>query len=210
VRLPPRSGDQVRIGVAIRVPDPFGPALQAARARIGDPLAWSIPPHVTLLGPTVVEPAALDGVSAHLDAVAAAASPFALHLRGTGSFRPVSPVVFVQVAEGIAQCERLERAVRSGPLKQKLRFNYHPHVTVAHEVDDDALDRAFRELAHYEARFDVTAFHVYEHGDDGVWRPSREYRLGARGTGSADGDVTRPAARDGVARVPEARTVERA
>lgn len=179
MRLPERSGDQVRIGVAIPVPDPFGPRLQSARARFGDPLAASIPPHVTLLGPTVVEPADMAAVSGHLAQVAAACPPFDLHLRGTGSFRPVSPVVFVQVAQGIAHCERLERAVRSGPLAQDVRFNYHPHVTVAHNVPDDALDRAYTELAHYEAAFRVTGFQVYEHGDDGIWRPVWDYPLTA-------------------------------
>ena len=181
MRLPERTGDQVRIGVAIAVPAPFDAVLQTARARSGDPLAPSIPPHITLLGPTVVEPGQLDEVSAHLAAVAAGVDPFVLHLRGTGSFRPVSPVVFVQVAQGIAQCERLESAVRSGPLAQDVRFNYHPHVTVAHEVDDDALDRAFAGMAHYEAQFTVDAFQVYEHGDDGVWRPVRDYPLDGRG-----------------------------
>ena len=187
MRLPERSGDQVRIGVAIPVPDPFGPGLQSARARFGDPLAAAIPPHVTLLGPTVVEPSDMPAVSAHLGRVAAACPPFDLHLRGTGSFRPVSPVVFVQVAQGIAYCERLERAVRSGPLAQDVRFNYHPHVTVAHNVPDDALDRAYSEMAHYEAGFRVTGFHVYEHGDDGVWRPVQDYPLTA-----ADSVATRP------------------
>ncbi|GAA2727035.1 phosphoesterase [Cellulomonas aerilata] len=175
--MPQRSGDQIRIGVAIPVPDPFAAGLQGARARFGDPLADAIPPHVTLLGPTVVEPGDMAAVSAHLERVAADADPFTLHLRGTGSFRPVSPVVFVQVAQGIAHCERLERAVRSGPLEQPLRFNYHPHVTVAHEVPDEALDRAYDELAHYEARFAVPSFQVYEHGDDGVWRPVRDFPL---------------------------------
>ncbi len=177
MRLPPRTGDQVRIGVAIAVPDPVAAVLQDARARAGDPLAASIPPHITLLGPTVVEPADMARVEAHLAAVAARVDPFDLLLRGTGTFRPVSPVVFIQVARGIAQCERLESAVRSGPLAQDLRFNYHPHVTVAHEVDDDALDRAFAEMAHYEAQFTVDAFASYEHGDDGVWRPVRDYPL---------------------------------
>jgi 2'-5' RNA ligase len=191
VRLPPRTGDQVRIGVAIPVPDPFAAGLQEARARFGDPLARAIPPHVTLLGPTVVEPGDMASVSEHLGRVAAQADPFELHLRGTGSFRPVSPVVFVQVAQGIAHCERLEGAVRSGPLAQRLRFNYHPHVTVAHEVPEDALDRAYTELAHYEARFRVTSFQVYEHGDDGVWRPVRDYPLdggapAALGTAAGD------------------------
>jgi 2'-5' RNA ligase len=205
VRLPQRSGDQVRIGVAIPVPDPYGPGLQSARARFGDPLAAFIPPHVTLLGPTVVEPADMPAVSEHLAAVAACCPPFDLHLRGTGSFRPVSPVVFVQVAQGIAHCERLERAVRSGPLAQELRFNYHPHVTVAHDIPDDALDRAYDELAHYEAAFRVTGFHVYEHGDDGVWRPVHEHPL----TAAADGGSALSGTSAGALAAPDARVVDR-
>lgn len=179
MRLPERVGDQVRIGVAVQVPSPYGPVLQDARAGFGDPLARDIPPHVTLLPPTVVEPADLALVDEHLEEVASRHAPFVVHLRGTGTFRPVSAVVFVQVVEGIAECEQLERAVRSGPLEQQLRFNYHPHVTVAHDVPDHALDRAFVELADFDARFLVEAIRVYEHGDDGVWRTVREFPLGA-------------------------------
>ena len=69
--------------------------------------------------------------------------------------------------------------MRSAPLAQELRFNYHPHVTVAHDVPDDALDRAFAELADFEAVFRVTSLQVYEHGDDGVWRPARSFPLRA-------------------------------
>ena len=68
--------------------------------------------------------------------------PFDIELRGTGTFRPVSPVVFVQLARGIGGCERLEQRVRPGPLTRDLPFPYHPHVTVAHDVADEALDRA--------------------------------------------------------------------
>ena len=177
MRLPERVGDQVRIGVALQVPEPYGPYLQRARAGFGDPLAQCIPPHVTLVGPTVVEPDEFEVIGAHLTEVGLAHAPFTIHLRGTGTFRPVSDVVFVQVAEGIAECEILESAVRTGPLAQELRFHYHPHVTVAHDVPGDALDRAFEDLAHFEARFLVEAIQVYEHGDDGVWRPVREYPL---------------------------------
>lgn len=175
--LPDRVGDQIRIGVAITVPEPYGSVLQHARERFGDPLANEIPPHVTLLGPTVVEPAALDAVSDHLAQVSTAGRPFVLHLRGTGTFRPISPVVFMQVVDGIAECEQLEAMVRSGPLTQDLRFNYHPHVTVAHEVPEPNLDTAFDELATFEARFVVSGFQFYEHGDDNVWRPVRDYLL---------------------------------
>lgn len=178
MRLPARVGDQVRIGVAVEVPAPFGQELQRARAAFNDPLARDIPPHVTLLGPTVVEPDEMGDVAEHLAAVGRQHEPFSVHLRGTGTFRPVSPVVFVQVVQGIAECEQLERSVRSGPLAQDLRFNYHPHVTVAHEVREPDLDRAFDDLAGFEARFVVERIQVFEHGDDGVWRVVRHIPLG--------------------------------
>jgi 2'-5' RNA ligase len=166
---------EMRIGVAIEVPAPFGPQLQAARAGFGDPLAPHIPPHITLVGPTEV--ADLEPVVRHLKDVAASHAPFTVHLRGTGTFRPVSDVVFVQVAVGISECEQLERAVRAGPLDQITRFNYHPHVTVAHDVPDADLDRAFEELADYEASFPVASMHVYTFGDDEVWRAVRDVPL---------------------------------
>ena len=187
MRLPERSGNQVRIGVAITVPEPYGVVLQGARARFGDPWAEFIPPHITLLGPTVVEHDDIIPVDEHLAAVAEQHAPFVLRLHGTGTFRPVSPVVFVRVAQGGAECERLERSVRSGVLAQELRFSYHPHVTVAHEVADDQLDAAFAGLDDFDASFVVDSFHSYAHGDDGVWRPVRDFSL----TGSpADAEVS--------------------
>jgi hypothetical protein len=42
--------------------------------------------------------------------------------------------VFVALAQGISECERLESSVRAGILDGPLRFNYHPHVTIAHAV----------------------------------------------------------------------------
>jgi 2'-5' RNA ligase len=177
VNLPERGPSQVRIGIAIEVPEPFATELQDARARFGDPLARAIPPHITVVGPTVVDESVLSAVGEHLAKVVGDVPGFRVHLRGTGTFRPVSPVVFVAVAEGIAECEILEQAVRTGVLDQELRFSYHPHVTVAHEVPDGALDRAFDELAGYEAVFEVDAVWQYEHGDDGVWRPQRRFPL---------------------------------
>ena len=75
-------------------------------------------------------------VCAHLARAASAVPPFDIHLRGTGTFRPVSPVVFVTLAEGISGCEVLADAVRQGPLEVDLHFPYHPHVTIAHHLDD--------------------------------------------------------------------------
>jgi len=167
------------IGVALAIPEPYGDELRAARLRCGDPLAAAIPTHVTLLPPTDVDPAGAQEIDDHLTKVAHDASAFPMLLRGTGTFRPVSPVVFVQVAVGLVECERLAAQVRSGPLAgRELEFPYHPHVTIAHDTPGPALDRAFDELADYEAAFAVDGFGLYRHGSDSVWRPVRTYAFG--------------------------------
>jgi len=186
VNLPECTGDQRRIGVAVEVPEPYGPMLQEARAVVGDPLALSIPPHITMLGPTTLEADEVDEAEEHLRQIAAAHHPFVIRLRGTGTFRPVSDVVFVQVAEGIAECEALEARIRTGPLARDRRFYYHPHVTVAQDVPAVALDQAFAELAAFEAVFSVTSMHMYEHGVDEVWRPIRTFEFGAAAPAPTD------------------------
>jgi 2'-5' RNA ligase len=102
---------------------------------------------------------------------------FEVHLRGTGTFRPVSPVVFVNLVEGISQTEQLAKDCRRGPLELQLDFPYHPHVTVAHLDDDELLDRAFDELAAFDCSFTVDAFHLYVHDPDLGWKATRDYAL---------------------------------
>ncbi|WP_277452450.1 2'-5' RNA ligase family protein [Janibacter sp. DB-40] len=163
--------------MSIAVPEPWGGQLQRQREDVGDPMAQAIPPHITLMPPTEIVPQEMDRFVHHLEMVAAQHGPFTIHLRGTGSFRPVSRVVFVQVSEGIPMCERLEQAVRRGPVSRDLEFPYHPHVTIAHDIDESGLDRAFDDLAGFEATFEVSRFHLYDHGSDGVWRPMVDFDL---------------------------------
>lgn len=165
------------IGVSIPIPEPVGSQLQARRASYGDPLAERVPSHITLLGPTQVSDDQLRNFEQHCQAVAAAHAPFRVKLRGAGTFRPVSDVVFVQVASGVADCEGLEVALRSGPVERKLDFYYHPHVTIAHNVPHEQLDRAFEDFADFRLDFDVEAIHLYVLGVDEVWRPVRTFAL---------------------------------
>ncbi|UUN28733.1 2'-5' RNA ligase family protein [Streptomyces sp. FIT100] len=171
----------VTLGVSIAVPEPYGSLLQERRAGFGDPAAHCIPTHVTLLPPTEADDSVLPSVEAHLTRVAATGRPFPMRLRGTGTFRPLSPVVFVKVVEGVSACTRLQQRVRdaSGPLVRELQFPYHPHVTVAHGIADEAMDRAYEELSGFEAEWTCTSFALYEQGADGVWRKLREYAFGA-------------------------------
>ena len=168
---------RINLGVAISVPSPWREELSEWRLRVGDPQGKRVPPHVTLLPPTQVPAARLEEIDRHLAATAEACSPFEMHLSGTGTFRPISDVVFVVVASGIAHCEQLERRVRSGPLARETRFPYHPHVTVAHDIPADGLDAAYDGLASFEARFPVTGFTAFEQEADGVWVPRRDFDL---------------------------------
>lgn len=175
--LEPDAGE-VTIGVAVQVPEPWAGHLQQSRADFGDPLAWAIPVHVTLLPPTVIARADLEEISVHLARVAMDLSGFPLRLEGTDTFRPVSPVVFVQVSEGFEGCDRLQRKIRTGPLQRQLSFPYHPHVTVAHHLDDAAMDHALAALKDFSATFTVGGFGLFEHGSDGVWRQRRRFPFG--------------------------------
>jgi 2'-5' RNA ligase len=165
------------IGVAVAIPEPWASELQDYRTSVGDTTATMIPTHITLVPPTEVDDLQMADLEKHLQVVATEVAPYRVHLRGTGTFRPVSPVVFVTLAEGISQCEQLAGAVRRGPLDTELQYPYHPHVTIAHHLEDALLDRAFDELAGFECKFDVPGFHLYVHDEDTGWQPTRRFAL---------------------------------
>lgn len=162
------------------MPEPWGRQLQDYRVRLGDLAAIQIPTHITLLAPLEVAPAEIGGIIRHLQVAAGQSDSIKVHLRGTGTFRPVSPVVFINVATGISQLERLSQAVRQGPLAVESKFLYHPHVTVAHEVSEEMLDQAYTELASFEAEFEATHCWLYLHDDESGWQPERSFALGRR------------------------------
>ncbi|SEE47733.1 2'-5' RNA ligase [Streptomyces sp. 2112.3] len=172
----------VTLGVSIAVPEPYGSFLQRKRADFGDLAAPGIPTHITLLPPTEVSADALPGIERHLAEVAAGCRPFPLRLEGTGTFRPLSPVVYVKVTEGVTDCTALQARIRaaSGPCARELQFPYHPHVTVAHGIDEAAMDRAQAGLRDFCATWTIGGFALYEQGPDAVWRLEREYPFGPR------------------------------
>lgn len=169
----------ITIGVALPIPEPFLGELGAYRERFGDPLAHAIVAHITLVPPTSVPDAArLAAVVGHLRDTAATLAPFDVVLAGSGTFRPVSPVVFVPLARGEPQTRAVESAVRRGPLQRALQFPFHPHVTVAHRVDDAWLDQAAAVMSGYRAKFRVASLGLFVQGEDGVWRQRVEFPFG--------------------------------
>ncbi len=171
------AGGTATIGVVVAVPEPWAQLLVDWRIKVGDPQATLVPPHVTLLPPTEVPLAERSSIADHLADVARTHAAFPMHLAGTGTFSPVSEVVFVAVARGIGNCELLATDVRQGPLARPLAYPYHPHVTVAHDVAPDMLELAYAELADLSAEFRVEHFTEFEQLPDGAWTVAREYPL---------------------------------
>lgn len=165
------------LGIVVPVPEPWAQLLVDWRSKVGDPQANLVPPHVTLLPPTEVAVADRPAISEHLAEVARGHPPFEMHLSGTGTFSPVSEVVFIAVAKGIGNCELLATDVRRGPLERPLSFPYHPHVTVAHDVPADMLEFAYSGLSDLSAVFPVDSFTEFEQTPSGAWAIAREYKL---------------------------------
>jgi 2'-5' RNA ligase len=161
------------LGVAIVIASPAREIIEEARARY-EPISGEMPPHVTVLAPIDVDRDAMPAVVSHLESVAAATRPFQLSLRGTGTFRPVSPVAFIVISVGVDECGELESRVRAGDMAVETRFPYHPHVTVAHDVAEAVLDNAIDEFAAFEADMQVRSIGLYERVD-GRWELVREF-----------------------------------
>ncbi|OLO47549.1 2'-5' RNA ligase [Actinomyces oris] len=165
MQIPAPDAHQCVIGVAIALPSHYAAQVRAVRQAAGDPLAEVVPPHITLLPPTAVDVDSLEEVMRHLRDVAVGTSPFGVRLDGVGTFRPVSPVVYLGLRSGAEECDRLQARVRDrrGPLARSLSFPFHPHVTLAHEVAEDGLDTAARKGADLTMDFTVTEIHLYRH-----------------------------------------------
>jgi hypothetical protein len=150
---------------------------QSWRERLGDPTPPGIPAARHAAAADLAARRRPRAGQEHLRQVAAAGRLFEVHLRGTGTFRPVSPVVFVALARGIGDCERLERR-SARPARAHAQLPLPPARPVAHDLDEPALDEAYEALASYDARFTVWGFTLFEQGPDQVWRPQRDFAFG--------------------------------
>lgn len=172
-----RSGvSESCVGVTILIPEPLASDLEAWRASFGDPMAAIVPPHITLI--TTTPASDWDETIDHIRAVAHRQRPFSVRLSSTGSFRPISPVVFLKLIEGFDECVELHARLQTGPLERDLGFPFHPHVTVAQDVSEAGMDAAVEELQSFDAAFEVRSMGLYEHEPSGLWKLREELRFG--------------------------------
>lgn len=164
------------VGVILGFPPDIALELQQWRASFGDPMADVVPAHITLITTTLTDD--WEATLSHVREVARNQEPFTVSIAGTGSFRPVSPVVFLNVEDGFGACVDLHERLQTGPLERDLPFAYHPHVTIAHDVAPESLDEAETVLKDYRATFPVVSMGLYEHDTNGIWQLREELDFG--------------------------------
>lgn len=164
------------VGVILGFPPAIAEELQRWRASFGDPMAGVVPAHITLVTTTHTDD--WEATLHHVREVARQQSPFMITIAGTGTFRPVSPVVFIKVEDGFDSCVELHEKLQTGPLQRQLPFSYHPHVTIAHDVAPESLDEAETVLENYRATFPVVSMGLYEHDANGIWQLREELDFG--------------------------------
>lgn len=166
------------VGVSIAVPEPYGQTLRGKRLSYGDVLAERIPSHITLAPPLQIDDHQVEALAEDLRELAEVLEPFEVSLLGTGTFRPISPVVFIAISEGIVQIETLAEAVRTAIDAPEPEFPFHPHVTVAHHLADEQLDHAMADLSDFRCSFAVDAVHLYVDDAERGWVPTHHFPLG--------------------------------
>lgn len=149
---------EITVGATVAIPESWSGALQQARKDSGDPLSDTVPPHLTLLAPTTLAADRLEALVEHLALVAGSMDPFTITLHGVSSFLPISPVAFVPVIDGGKDLATLAARIRSGPVPLPQQFPFHPHVTVAHRVEVDGMERVCRSLMTFDATVPVDQF----------------------------------------------------
>jgi len=89
--------------------------------------------HLTLLPPRLLQ-IPLDRISSQLEAGLRNQSTFRVDLCDVLVF-PVSDVVHLSVGAGWAEANHIHEVLNRGDLHHKELFEYHPHVTVAQDLD---------------------------------------------------------------------------
>ncbi|MFT4246195.1 MAG: 2'-5' RNA ligase family protein [Micrococcaceae bacterium] len=175
--MPNKVVKERRVGVIIELPEPLASELREYRWSFGDEMAKVVPAHITLLSTTLLT--SIEALEKHVTKIVKRFSPFTVELKGTDTFRPISPVVFLRLVKGYRQCMALAKELDAGVVNLEHTFPYHPHVTVAFKVEDENLDEAEKMLGDYSAEFQVTSVKVFEHYEGDVWHTVKEIPLGA-------------------------------
>lgn len=165
-----------RLGVVLLVPPPARTEIDGLRRACGSTSIGRIPPHLTLVPPVNVREEDLPLALERLRGAAADARPFRVDLGPPETFHPASPVVYLAVGgDEVGRVAELRRLVFAPPLERPLTYAFHPHVTLAEEVEVARIEAMLLALADYRAGVTFDRVHLLQERrrSDGVrvWDP---------------------------------------
>jgi len=103
--------------------------------------------HVTILPPRPVY-ADLEELKKRLAPALRDVNPFHIELGSIKVF-PVSNVIYLSIAQGDTELRTLNHALDRGVLRFKTAFSYHPHITLAQDIEPAHVEELQR-IAHEE------------------------------------------------------------
>ncbi len=128
--------------LVVYVPQPLAGFIERLRQEIQP--GCTARSHLTFLPPRILH-VPIDRISSQLEAGLRNQSAFRVTLCDVQVF-PVSYAVHLSVGEGWNEADRIHQALNRGDLYHKEVFEYHPHVTLAQDLDPANI-AAVKELA---------------------------------------------------------------
>jgi 2'-5' RNA ligase len=116
-------------------------------------------------------------------AFAAEVAPFLIQASGIELF-PVTNVVYVEVGEGNAELRRMHNVLNTGALNYDEPYCYHPHITLAQDLEEWDLQRvhqlALQRWAEYGGSRQFVAERVtfVKYTPEAGWSDVEEFELG--------------------------------
>jgi 2'-5' RNA ligase len=170
--------DDITIGIVIVVPEPWAQEILDWRMGLGDPYSDRMPTHITLVAPAKLPRSRMDALLTELATAMSTQPQFEVTIGPVGSFRPVSPVVFLHARDRHDELARLEQRVRQLVTDQLPMHPFVPHVTIAMNVGEGLLDAAADALSDFTATWRVAEVVVYERDNQGYWSVVKSCELG--------------------------------
>jgi len=167
--------------VAIPVPAPLGPQLDAVRREL-IPTRRHMVAHITLISPfRTDEPERWTTI---LQGVAEASRPFEVSLRGTGTFGDPPLAVYLALERGVEECQGLYEALAANESPRPEPYWLVPHVTLANRCPAETIAATIERFDGFEADFTADEVVCFQHAGEG-WRPIARATLGQSSRGPA-------------------------
>jgi 2'-5' RNA ligase len=165
----------------IYIPDPLGGFLDDLRRELVP--TYRPHAHVSILPPRPLAGAEWEARE-QMHELAAGSAPFEIESAELALF-PVTEVVYLEVSAGHAELRRLHQALNTGALAWQEPYVYHPHVTLAQDIEHGDLARihalALRRWDEYPGprRFQAARMTFVRNRPGNIWTDVGECEFGA-------------------------------